>query len=106
MIFHTNTTPEELILWLRYSAIAGGMPTQFIDAVDKLDYLTTFESEVEKVGKKLSDAKDDIADLYKELGALVGALERYGEDPCKDTRAVVESYVKSANKVLERHADD
>ena len=96
MIFHSNTTSDEFINWLRYAAIDGGQPTAFIDCIDKLiaapsqdEIDEQIDEAVEKAEKKafengredgLADKDNAVEDAEKEMYATcVAAIEARGE---------------------------
>lgn len=101
MQFHFNTSLNQLADYLRYSAIAGGMPEQFIATVEQIYDIGDLEAEVEKLGDKLSEAEKAKDDLLSELEDLVLALETHG--PEEDSREVRKA-LEWANKVIERHS--
>jgi flagellar biosynthesis/type III secretory pathway protein FliH len=58
MYFRSNMTTHEFVDWLRYSAIDGGMPQQFIDQVDSILLIPTEEEQAEEI-EKISEEEYD-----------------------------------------------
>jgi len=111
MIFHCNTSSDEFIAWLRYNAIKGGMPPQFIDCVDRLASVEDLEAELADAGDELVDAERDRDDLLEELEALVKALDENllpdlekVVDLTDGSGKVVENALAAARSAIERHS--
>lgn len=68
--------PDELIDWLRYSAIAFGAPAQFVDGIEDLYAFSVQDERIEELEEKLDAAKDMIARVRKEMEASISADAR------------------------------
>jgi hypothetical protein len=101
--FYTNMPLSELIDWLRYSAIAGGMPQQFIDRVDELADMADQAAQVEELADELTDAKEDRDDLLEELRDLVKAVQAHSDIDPSSMSENLRAGLEWANKALERH---
>ena len=102
--FSSNMTRGEFIDWIRYSAIAGGMPQQFIDRVDELTDMADLEAELEKAGEERAQAEEECDDLLTELKDLRDAVQDQSDlDPSSMSENLLAA-LKWANKALERHS--
>jgi hypothetical protein len=75
MIFHTNTTNYDFIEWLRYAAIEGSMPSQFIDCIDCIDCMHCAPSEYE-IAVQINAAVEDDKKSASKNGREDGLADR------------------------------
>jgi hypothetical protein len=71
-----SQTPDELIDWLRYSAIQFGAPVRFIDSIEELYAFSVQDERIEELEGKLSDAEYVIGRIREEAGASISAEAR------------------------------
>ncbi len=117
MIMHSNTTPEELINYLRDMYVRYGAKPQVIDALDNLRELRDAPAELEKVGEELTQAEDDRGDLHEELSLAAESLElaidtiaSIAESPADAAEMIdadelhgLQRQLKASKSALERH---
>ena len=111
MFIHCKTSTAEFIDHLRYTAISAGETPQYIDAVDRLAYLSGLEAELEKTGDELSvmeknrdEMEKNRDDLLDELQGLCKVLdENLDPDPDLDQSIPIKNALKVALRAIKRH---
>jgi hypothetical protein len=68
MIFHANTTNYDFIEWLRYAAVEGGMPTQFIDCIDRMHCAPSEYEIADQINAAVEDAEKSAFENGREDG--------------------------------------
>jgi len=66
--FHANTTQEDFVEWLRYAAIDGGMPTAFIDCVDRILVAPSEDEIADQINEAVEKAEKAAFENGKEEG--------------------------------------
>ena len=76
MRVYFNTDPADLLVNLRYRAIANGASEQIIDGIDRAESeLVELRAETAEHFETLEQADNDRDDLYDELNDLIKALD-------------------------------
>ena len=102
MQIHFNTDPADLLIELRYRAIANGSSPQIIDCLDRAEAeLIELRAENAEQCKGKSAAENDRDDLYDELQDLVNAVRDSSLTWERDVR--LKATYQRAVAALERH---
>jgi len=80
-----SQSPDELIDWLRYSAIEFGAPPQFIDSIEGLGSAELSET----AQAEFQELENELANLKIQHAAMRDALISLLEDPADEKRADV-----------------
>ena len=100
----TEETTKELIERLRIHAEYADIPTAIAEDIAKsANCLEHYVRETDTLIKLLSSEKDEVSELYKEIGKLTMALKKKGMSPEECIQSLSSTEQKPVNKRIGKH---